>query len=68
MWNDFGTVQKSTAFLYYKITTYGGNSGSPILKKVNGEKVIIGVHISWSPEEQMSRAVLLNTTHRKALR
>ena len=45
MWNDEGTVQKSTSYLYYKIATYGGNSGSPIFKEVNGEKVIIGVHI-----------------------
>ena len=50
MWHALTPLKNATEnFLYYKISTYSGNSGSPIIKRNDGKEYVIGVHIGTDP-------------------
>ena len=38
--------------LTHEVTTYGGSSGAPIVKAVNGELVVVAVHAGTIPPDR----------------
>ena len=61
MWTASGTIKRANEnFLKSKIPTSFGKSGSPMIKRVEGEEYIIGVHIGSKPEEERNFGVRLN--------
>ena len=46
MWHAFGNYKKKySTFLVYTIPTAMGQSGSPIIKKKDGEWFVVGIHL-----------------------
>jgi len=51
MWEATGNLtinDEATEFLFYKISTYGADSGAAVLTSMNGEFFIAGVHVAGS--------------------
>ena len=47
-------------FFYYKIETSSGQSGGPILKKIDNKFHVIGIHIRADKERQINIGIRLN--------
>ena len=45
MWKGSGYFKASKDLIYHQISTYNGSSGSPIIKRRNGEPYVVGIHI-----------------------
>ena len=68
MKNAFGPYKLVTdSFLHYRIPTMKGQSGSPIIKREEGKKFIIGVHIASDDEGKKNIAVRLTPQKRKII-
>lgn len=51
MWEATGKLtinDEATQFLFYKISTYDGDSGAGVLRSMHGEAYIAGVHVAGS--------------------
>ena len=61
MWTASGKIKSANEnFLKSKIPTSAGQSGSPMIKRVEGEEYIIGIHIGSNPKEKRNYGVRLN--------
>ena len=66
MWSSIGPIKKANEnFLFYKLSTEIGQSGSPIIKEKDGKKLIIGVHIGGN--KKTNTAIKLTTQKRKII-
>ena len=66
MWSSVGPYKKATEnFLFYKLSTETGQSGSPIIKEEGGKMFIIGVHIGGFKKKNF--AIKLTTQKRKII-
>ena len=46
MWHALGPYDKlNECFLYYKMATFEGQSGAPVIKREKGKEFIVGVHV-----------------------
>ena len=68
MWTDEGVVTSIIEdFITYRIPTEEGQSGSPIIKVMNGEKYVIGIHIGTDPYLKKNMAIRLTDERRKMI-
>ena len=68
MKNAAGPYKKVTkSFLHYRIPTNPGQSGGPIIKREEGKKFIIGVHIGNDCQGKKNIAVRLTPQKRKII-
>ena len=65
MWKESGKYEASQNFLNYRISTEGGNSGSPLLKIKNGNFYTIGVHVRAEKKENV--AIRLTSSRRNEI-
>ena len=59
MWQAKGKVTENDGLLSYKIPTFQGQSGSPILKRVGKEVYIVGIHNRGVRESNINVGLLL---------
>ena len=68
MWSAVGSYEEiDDAFIQYKIPTFKGQSGSPIIKSEKGKKFIIGVHAGSDERDTNNFAVMLTREKIKKL-
>ena len=68
MWHAIGGCKKATdSILSYKIPTYEGQSGCPIIKREKGKEFIVGVHIGGDADGKRNYAVRLTTERRRLI-
>ena len=68
MWNAFGSCTSDTeTMLKYKIPTWPGQSGSPVIKREEGKEFVIGVHIGSNQNDTRNLAVRLTPQKRKII-
>ena len=66
MYYGQGTIRSCEEFLYYRISTQRGQSGSPIFKREKGNQYVIGVHIGVA-RETSNFAIRLTPEKRKRI-
>jgi len=60
LWIDSGPVTPlNREFLHYRIDTGDSQSGSPIWRKVDDQRRVVGIHTGGSP--QVNRGVRINS-------
>ena len=60
MWEASGAIDKydtASQTLKYKISTSGGNSGSPVVVDYNGGKAVVGIHVMGNAAENTAKAI-----------
>ena len=68
MLTAFGSVEKvKESFIEYQIPTSCGQSGSPIIKRVNGEEYVVGIHIMGNSLEKVNIGLRLNGENREII-
>ena len=60
MWQAKGKATGDNKLLSYKIPTFQGQSGSPILKRVGKEVYIVGIHNRGVRESMINVGLRLN--------
>ena len=62
MWQSEGRLQPADSehLLFYRISTFGGQSGAALMTEVDGGLRVVGVHIAGSPKLDCNFAVRLN--------
>ena len=65
MYSGVGAMKSSGEFIYYRISTQGGQSGSPVFKREKGGQYVIGVHIA--AKETNNVAIRLTPEKRKRI-
>ena len=61
MWFDRGKCSTTENLLTYKIPTFEGQSGSPIVKREKGKEFIVGIHIGSNAKGTKNIGLQLNT-------
>ena len=67
MWTALGNFSQLNEFLGYKIPTFAGQSGSPILKREKGKEYVIGVHIGSNINGTRNIAIRMTPDKRKTI-
>ena len=67
MWSASKDFESLPQFLGYKIPTFRGQSGSPIIKRVEGREYVIGVHIGSNAKETKNIAIRLTPDKREVV-
>ena len=68
MWNAFGEFKIiDKEFLSYRIPTFRGQSGSPIIKREKGREYVIGVHFGSYKSGTRNLAIKLTPEKRKVI-
>ena len=67
MWTAFGKFSKLREFLSYRIPTFGGQSGCPLIKREKGKEYVIGVHIGSNFNGTKNLAIQLTPDKRKTI-
>ena len=67
MWTASGKFSKQREFLSYRIPTFGGQSGCPIIKREKGKEFVIGVHIGSNVNGTRNLAIQLTPEKKKVM-
>lgn len=49
--------KKGEVFITYKISTDGGNSGSPVLALRNGQHIVLAIHVGADKDENLGKLI-----------